>query len=57
MAQRQIQCSHYTGFLFCRHENHIEYGFCSHLKTVISTRFCNGVKASPFGAITPCYMR
>ena len=57
MAQRQIQCSHYTGFLFCRHENHTEYGFCSHLKTVISTRFCNGVKASPFGAITPCYMR
>ena len=40
MSSGSISCSYYTGQLLRRHENSTGYGFCSHMRTVISmTRF------------------
>ena len=37
-------CSHYSGKLLRRHENHTGYDVCSHITAVISVLFCNGAK-------------
>ena len=46
-SQISKRCSHYTGWLLGRHENHIGLGFCSHTRTALAARFLWRSEAAP----------